>query len=71
MAMNEVKLDRECPDCNGRLVMFYTKRTTHVHCENECGYGVTCTHAEVPVERYATPEQAYDDMLTIPMFEPM
>lgn len=71
MAANKVMLDRECPECGGKLVCLYTKRMTHVHCENECGYGLTCTNAEVPVERYATPEEAYDDMLRIPMFEPM
>ena len=54
-----------------RQAGLYSKRMTHVHCENECGYGLTCTNAEVPVEGYDTPEDAYDAMLTIPMLEPM
>ena len=71
MATTKVGIDRECPDCGGKLVLIYNKRMTHVHCENECGYGMSCMNSEVPVERYATPEEAYDDMLNIPMFVPM
>ena len=71
MTVSKAVLERECPECGGRLVMLYAKRMTHVHCEGECGYGMTCANAEAPVGRYDTPEQAYDDMLAVPMPEPM
>lgn len=71
MAANKVMLERECPECGGKLVCLYTKRMTHVHCANECGYGVTCSNGEVPVESYATPEDAYDVLVKIATFGPM
>ena len=71
MATTRVSIDRKCPECGGGIVLIYSKQMTHAHCANECGFGMTATNVEVPVERYATPEEAYDAMRAIPMFVPM